>query len=91
MAEGATLLLEKHSELAGSVQGGVNRDGDKTLAAGDVDLGHFTLEESADGKTVTATWQGELVDASCGQEIRGVWTPVRGEARRFVLRKQGGW
>lgn len=91
LAQGATVLLEKHSELADSVQGGITRDGGKTLVAGDVDQGNFTLEESADGKTVSATWQGEVVDTSCGQEIRGVWTPVQAEARRFVLRKQGGW
>ncbi len=91
LAQGATLLLERHTELADSLQGGVNRDGQKTQAAGDIDQGVFSLEESADGKTVSATWQGELVHASCGQEIRGIWTPAQGEARRFVLRKQGGW
>lgn len=91
LTQGATLLFEKHSELADSVQGGVNRNGQTTQSAGDIDQGVLTLEESTDGKTVTATWHGEVVDASCGQEIRGSWTPAQGEARRFVLRKQGGW
>jgi hypothetical protein len=100
---GATLLFEKHAELAGSVSGAVNRDGIRTLCAGDVDDdGTFTLEESDNGQTISATWSGTVIDNSCGKEIRGTWiksistTPanaVPGQASnyRFVLRKLPGW
>jgi hypothetical protein len=91
-AQGATVLFEKHTELADSVAGGVNRDGVKTLLAGDIDEGAVTLEESDNGQNISATWTGEVVDGSCGKEIRGEWRGAAGEpALRFVLRKRSGW
>jgi hypothetical protein len=88
----ATVLFEKHPELADSVSGGVNRDGRKTLAAGDVDNGVFSLEESDNGQNITATWSGVVVEGSCGKEISGTWNnAISNTSHRFVLRKQPGW
>jgi hypothetical protein len=85
----ATLLLEKHALYAESFSGTVNRGGDRRQLAGDVEDGEVTLEESADGVHIAASWVGELVEGSCGKEIRGTWT-VEGEqeGRGFVLRKE---
>ena len=92
LAPAATVLFERHPELAGSVSGGVNRDGVKALIAGDVDAGEFTLEESPDGLRIAATWLGTVVDKSCGKEIRGIWNNTSGTASYpFVLRKLPGW
>jgi hypothetical protein len=88
---GATLLLEKHPDYAESVRGGINRNGVKGLVSGDVDNGEFSLDESDDGTRIAASWTGTVVDDSCGKEIRGVWTPVSGAPRAFVLRKLPGW
>ena len=84
-----TLLLEKHAIYTESISGFINRDGQRSQLAGDVEDGEFTLEESADGKRIAATWIGEVVEGSCGREIRGTWT-AEGDtkARAFVLRKQ---
>jgi hypothetical protein len=96
----ATLLFEKHSELTDSVAGTINRDGIRTRCAGDVDDGTFTLEESDNGQTISATWTGSVIENSCGKEIRGTWTPSSNPAtphappsasRDFVLRKLPGW
>ena len=85
---GATLLLEPHPEYAQGVKGTVNRDGVRAAVSGDVDGGEFTLEESADGRRISATWLGDVVEGSCGREIRGTWQPEgAGAARPFVLRK----
>lgn len=86
---GATLLLEKHPEYGGSFRGAINRDGEKAKLAGDVVEGEFTLEESVDGTRIAATWLGDVVDGSCGREVRGTWK-AEGSAteRGFVLRKQ---
>jgi hypothetical protein len=86
---GATLLLEPHPEMDESVRGMVNRNGERAQVAGDVDNGAFTLEESADGTSISATWLGDVVDGSCGREIRGTWQ-AEGDARTrsFVLRKR---
>ena len=86
---GATLLLEPHPEYAQSMRGAINRDGERALLAGDVEDGEFILEESVNGTNISAVWLGDVVDGSCGREIRGTWraegTP--GE-RSFVLRKR---
>jgi hypothetical protein len=84
-----TLLLEKHPLYAESFSGTINRNGERRPVAGDVEDGEFTLEESADGTRISATWIGEVVEGSCGREVRGTWT-IDGEksGRAFILRKQ---
>jgi hypothetical protein len=92
LSQGATLLFEKHAELADSVSGSIQRDGVKALLAGDVDAGELTLEESLDGQHIAATWVGTVVESSCGKEIRGIWNnPSSNAAHPFILRKQPGW
>jgi hypothetical protein len=91
-----TIRLEKHPELAGSVSGRLQRAGVGAQVAGDVDNGDFTLEESSDGQRISATWIGQVVDASCGKEIKGTWTTAtetsnNAPGHSFVLKKQGGW
>lgn len=88
-AHAATLLLEKHPHYTESFSGFLNRNGDRRPVAGDVEDGEFTMEESADGTKISATWLGELVEGSCGKEIRGTWTLDGQQAgRAFVLRKE---
>ena len=86
---GATLLLEPHPEYAEGLRGAINRDGVRALLAGDADQGEFTLEESANGTNISAVWLGDIVEGSCGREIRGTWR-AQGDPREraFVLRKQ---
>lgn len=85
---GATLLIERHPRYAESFSGAINRNGDRSLLAGDVEDGEFTMEESADGVRISATWIGDVVDGSCGKEIRGTWEAGEGAPKRpFVLRK----
>ena len=59
------------------------------MLAGDVHKGEFTLEESADGKRISAVWTGDVVEGSCGKEIRGTWQEEKDPPRPypFVLRK----
>jgi hypothetical protein len=88
MAAGATLLLEKHPELSESVRGAINRNGEKAQLAGDVEDGEFTLEESVNGVNISATWLGDVVEGSCGKEIKGTWQSAQDSIpRAFVLRK----
>jgi hypothetical protein len=39
---------------------------------------------------ISGTWLGDVVDGSCGREIRGTWSAdgQGKDARTFVLRKQ---
>ena len=85
-----TLVLEKHALYAGSLSGTIDRGSGQRPVAGDVEDGEFTLEESADGVRIAGTWRGDVVEGSCGREIRGTWS-VDGQGtdgRAFVLRKQ---
>lgn len=91
----AEVQLGPHPELAHSVRGTVRRGATTALVSGDVDAGDLTLEESVNGTNISATWTGQVVDGSCGKEIRGTWnnanpTPTAPSAP-FVLRKQPGW
>lgn len=91
----ATLQLGPHPELAQSVRGTLVRSGSTAQVSGDVDGGDLTLEESINGTNISATWTGQVVDGSCGKEIRGTWnnahpTPTTPSAP-FVLRKQAAW
>ncbi len=84
------LQLTPHPELRESVHGTLQRDGTTVQLSGDVDQGQLTLEESTDGKHISANWLGTVQENSCGQEIRGTWNsdttpPI---SIPFVLRKQ---
>jgi hypothetical protein len=85
----ATLRLARHPEYGDSFRGTLERGSRVSQVAGDFGEGEFTLEESADGKRIAAAWVGEVVEGSCGREIRGTWTRD-GEAQGgpFVLRRK---
>lgn len=88
LGQGATLLLERHPEFAQSLSGTINRNGERARLAGDIEDGEFSLEESADGRSISATWVGDVVEGSCGREIRGTWKGGWDAAGRpFVLRR----
>ena len=87
---GATLLLEPHPDQRESVRGEVNRDGERSALSGELDDGDFTLEESRNGVNISAVWLGEVVEGSCGREIRGAWKAEGARQQlQFVLRKLG--
>jgi hypothetical protein len=88
----ATLRLGRNPEHLDGVRGTIARGAAEALVAGDVDDGAFSLEESTDGRTISATWTGNVVENTCGKEIQGRWNNAldHGE-RRFVLRKLPGW
>ncbi|WP_051248674.1 hypothetical protein [Acidovorax sp. JHL-9] len=88
----AVLQLGPHPELAESVRGTVQRGGASAQLSGDVDAGELALEESVNGTNISATWTGQVVEGSCGKEIRGTWNNVHPSlSLPFVLRKQPGW
>ena len=91
----ATPQLGHHAALAHSVRGTVQRGGTTAPVSGDADGGDPTLEESINGMNISTPWTGQVVDGSCGKEIRGTWnnahpTPAAPSAP-FVLRKLADW
>ena len=88
----AALLFERHPDYPESLSGAITRDGVQARVVGDVDNGVFTLEESLDGQSISALWQGQVKDGSCGKEITGSWkTSDSTNELGFILRKVPGW
>ena len=100
----AVLLLEKHAEFGDSVAGIVSRDSvtatghaAKAALAGDVEDGFVILDESSDNISISGTWNGELVQTSCGREVKGIWKDTSASARPdapdvvFTMVKRPGW
>lgn len=94
-----TLRFGPNPNHADSLSGELQRGNARIQLAGDLEDGELSLEESIDGKTISASWLGRVHAGSCGQEIRGTWTAdaaltlSAGQPRRrtFVLRRVVGW
>jgi hypothetical protein len=83
------ITLAKHPEFAQTVRGQLEREGRRVMVAGDVVDGELTLEESQDGRRISAVWLGDVVEGSCGREIRGTWKAEGAPVQRpFTMRKQ---
>jgi hypothetical protein len=91
----ARVQLQKEPAQDDSLVGSITRAGSQVkpaLLAGDVQHGDFQMEESDDGVRISATWSGQVVDASCGKEIKGLWTnALTDQTQPFTLRRTGGW
>jgi hypothetical protein len=99
-ASTGALLFERHPEYPGSVRGSLKRTTPgndlQALVSGDVTSGEFNLDESADGVTMDAVWEGNVTASGCGQELRGIRRRAEGRATlepvmNFVLKKAPGW
>ena len=99
-ASTGALLFERHPEYPGSVRGSLKRttpgNDRQALVSGDVTSGEFNLDESADGVTMDAVWEGNVTASGCGQELRGIRRPAEGSQVKeplmnFVLKKAPGW
>jgi hypothetical protein len=89
-----TMTLAPHPDFERAVRGTVRqrdaRGSADAQVAGDADEGVFALDASADGKNITALWEGNVSAGSCGRKIEGTWTDTSNDTtRRFVLRKAG--
>ena len=94
-----TLRFGPNPNHADSLSGELQRGKDRIQLAGDLEDGELSLEESRDGKTISASWLGQVQAGSCGREIRGSWTADAAlslsagqpRTRAFVLRRVVGW
>jgi len=88
----ATVRLAKHPDYEGSVRGTIDRNGARALLAGDIDDdGRLNLDESQDGRAISAVWSGDLQSASCGKEFQGTWRNARNDSTHpFTLRRTAG-
>jgi hypothetical protein len=105
----ALVLLEKHAEFSDSLAGMVQRDlrsapggrvaghASRAQLAGDIEAGTLMLDESSNGINLTASWDGQIVEGSCGRTVKGLWKDLSNEALPdapdvpFELTRQNGW
>lgn len=89
----AVVRLGQHPEYRGGVRGTIERGGVTAQLAGDVDDdGLLTLDESQDGRAISALWSGQLQADSCGKEFKGIWRNAKDDSTHpFTLTRAGGW
>ncbi|RYZ12584.1 MAG: hypothetical protein EOO24_02820 [Comamonadaceae bacterium] len=85
----ASMRLDAHPEYEGGVRGTIERGGAVAQLAGDIaDDGLLTLDESQDGRTISAVWSAELQPSSCGRRFDGIRRDAGNDtARHVTLRK----
>ena len=67
----ARLDLYPHPDYPGSLRGDLHWPQGRLAVAADLEGTALTLEESEDGRRISATWVGELVLGHCGRRIEG--------------------
>lgn len=100
----AVMLLERHEEFADSLSGSVSRDLRRDIGhaataalAGDVEDGFVILDESSNNISISGAWNGQLVEGSCGREVKGLWKDLSASAPpdapdvAFTMVKRPGW
>jgi hypothetical protein len=74
----AGVVLRELPRTAGKAVPGVHAN--KAELAGDLDGGLLLLDESSDNVSITGTWNGEMVEGSCGKIFRGTWKDTSASA-----------
>lgn len=103
----ATMHIERHAQFSESVAGFVSRalpaasgpagHAARAQLAGDLEDGFLTLDESSNGVSITGTWNGEMVEGSCGKKVTGTWKDTSNHAPPdtpdipFTLEKLSAW
>ncbi len=84
------MQLKRNPEFAESLAGSFQVGEKKFEIFGDIEEGAFDLEESVNGKDISAIWKGRVAEGSCGQTIVGTRRHVADNTEQsFVLRRPG--
>ena len=93
------LQLQRNPEFAESLAGSFMLSDKNFEVFGDVEDGAFELEESANGKDISAIWKGRVTEGSCGATLTIVGTrrvvdgnnnnSNNSDEQNFVMRRPG--
>jgi len=88
----ARLVFTANPEFADSLLGLLDLGRNRHEIAGDLEEELLTLEESADGKSISANWSMRAAAGLCGKELTGTWIRASdGQQRQVVLRRATKW
>ncbi|MBP8018531.1 MAG: hypothetical protein KAY82_00700 [Hylemonella sp.] len=88
----ARLVFALNPEFADSLLGLMDLGHKRHEIAGDIEESLLTLEESSDGKSISANWSLRAVAGRCGKELTGTWVRASdGKQRQVVLRRPAKW
>jgi hypothetical protein len=90
-AQTARLLFKKNPEFAESLAGEFSLSGQRMEVFGDIEEGVLDLEESANGKDISALWKGRIAEGSCGQAITGTRRIVATQTEQSFVLRRAGW
>jgi hypothetical protein len=87
------LQLKRNPDYAESLAGEYELSGKKREVFGDIEDGGLELEESDNGKDISAIWKGRVSEGSCGRAFTGT-RRLTGEGtsraeQGFILRRSG--
>ena len=85
-----TLELGPHPDYPDSLKGQLAQGNARLAVVGDWDEETLTLEESADGQRISATWQARAVPGQCGRALAGLrfsGSEADASARRFRMQR----
>ena len=84
------LHMQRNPEYAESLAGSYRLGENLHEVFGDIEQGALDLEESANGKDISALWKGRVLEGSCGQTIVGKRRSTLDNSEQdFVLRRPG--
>jgi hypothetical protein len=84
-------------DLRSAPGGRVAGHASRAQLAGDIEGGTLMLDESSNGINLTGSWDGQVVEGSCGRTVKGLWKDLSNEALPdapdvpFELTRQNGW
>ena len=88
----ARLVFASNPEFADSLLGLLDVGSKRHEMAGDLEEDLLTLEESSDGKSISANWSLRATPERCGKELTGTWVRASdGQQRAVVLRRAAKW
>jgi hypothetical protein len=85
------LTFKRNPEFAESLAGEFDWQGARIEVFGDIEAGNLELEESNNGKDISALWKGRIAEGSCGQAVSGTRRLLATQTEQSFVLRRAGW
>lgn len=90
-AQTTRLTFKRNPEFAESLAGEFDGQGARIEVFGDIEAGNLELEESDNGKDISALWKGRIAEGSCGQAVSGTRRILATQTEQSFVLRRAGW